>query len=102
MRLLLVRHGETAWNKDEVFRGRFDVELNGRGLEQARLTAGALSALELAAVYSSPLSRAYETARQIAGPHRLSVAIEPALTDIDYGTWQGMSHQQVKGAHYEI
>jgi broad specificity phosphatase PhoE len=96
MRLLLVRHGETAWNKDEVFRGRFDVELNGRGLEQARLTAGALSALELAAVYSSPLSRAYETARQIAGPHRLSVAIEPALTDIDYGTWQGMSHQQVK------
>jgi broad specificity phosphatase PhoE len=96
MRLFLVRHGETAWNKEEIFRGRFDVELNGHGLEQARLTAGALSALELAAVYSSPLSRAYETASEIAGPHGLSVAIEPALTDIDYGIWQGMSRQQVK------
>ncbi len=96
MRLFLVRHGETAWNKDEVFRGQFDVELNEYGLEQARLTAEALSGLELAAVYTSPLSRAYDTACQIAVPHGLAVVFEPALTDIDYGTWQGMSHQQVK------
>jgi broad specificity phosphatase PhoE len=102
MRLVLVRHGETAWNKDEVFRGRFDVELNERGLEQARLTARALGALELAAVYSSPLSRAYETARQIAGLHGLPVAIEPALTDIDYGIWQGLSHQQVKDQYPDV
>jgi len=102
MRLILVRHGETAWNKDEVFRGRFDVELNERGLEQARLTARALGALELAAVYSSPLSRAYETARQIAGRHELPVAVEPALTDIDYGILQGLSHQQVMSQYPEF
>jgi broad specificity phosphatase PhoE len=96
MRLFLIRHGETAWNKDEVFRGRFDVELNEHGLEQARLTADALRRLELSAVYSSPLSRAYDTARLIAEPHGLSVIIEPALADIDYGIWQGMSHHQVK------
>jgi broad specificity phosphatase PhoE len=96
MRLFLIRHGETAWNKDEVFRGRFDVELNEHGLEQARLTADALRRLELSAVYSSLLSRAYDTARLIAEPHGLSVIIEPALTDIDYGIWQGMSHHQVK------
>jgi broad specificity phosphatase PhoE len=101
MRLFLVRHGETAWNKDEVFRGRVDVELNEHGLEQGRLTAGALSRLELAAVYSSPLSRAHETARLIAEPHGLPVINEPALTDIDYGSWQGLSHQQVKEQYPE-
>jgi broad specificity phosphatase PhoE len=96
MRLFLVRHGETAWNKDEVFRGQIDVELNEHGWEQARRTADALRHLELAAVYSSPLSRAYDTARLIAEPHGLPVGIESALTDIDYGIWQGLSHQQVK------
>ena len=96
MRLFLVRHGETAWNKEEVFRGRVDVELNEHGLEQGRLTAGALRRLELAAVYSSPLGRAHETARLIAEPHGLPVIGEPDLTDLDFGSWQGLSHQQVK------
>jgi broad specificity phosphatase PhoE len=95
MRLFLIRHGETAWNKDEVFRGRFDVELNERGREQARLTAGVFSGLVIAAVYSSPLNRAYDTASEIARPHGLPVVIDPALTDIDFGSWQGLSHHQV-------
>jgi broad specificity phosphatase PhoE len=55
-----------------------------------------LRSLDISAVYSSPLSRAYDTARQIAEPHGFSVIIEPAMTDIDYGSWQGMSHHQVR------
>jgi len=102
MRLFLVRHGETAWNKDEVFRGQFDVELNEHGLEQARLTADALSRLDISAVYSSPLSRAYDTARQIAELHRLPVIHEPALIDINYGSWQGKSHDQVREQYPEV
>jgi broad specificity phosphatase PhoE len=96
MRLFLIRHGETSWNKDEFFRGRIDMELNDRGREQARRTAEALRGVKISAVYSSPLSRAYETAHQIAEPHGLPVIIEPDLIDIDYGSWQGRSHQHVR------
>lgn len=95
MRLFLVRHGETNWNRSEVFRGRVDVELNERGIDQARRTGTALKDIELAAVYTSPLSRACQTARSIALPHGLEVEIVEELTDIDFGSWQGLSHQEV-------
>jgi broad specificity phosphatase PhoE len=102
MRLFLVRHGETAWNKDEVFRGQIDVELNEHGRKQAQLAADALSRVELVAVYSSPLSRALDGARLIAKPHGLEVSIEPALTDLNYGSWQGVSHHDVKERFPEL
>ncbi len=102
MRLFLVRHGETCWNKDEIFRGRIDVKLNEHGLEQARLTAAALRDLAFSAIYASPLRRAAETARLIAEPHGLPVIIEPGLTDLDYGSWQGLSHEQVQEQQPEV
>lgn len=102
MRLFLVRHGETKWNREEVFRGKIDVELNERGREQARLTARALSGLKLAAVYASPLSRALETARIIAEPHGLDVGILEGLNDLDYGNWQGLSHTEVRERYPEL
>jgi len=102
VRLFLVRHGETCWNKDEIFRGQIDVKLNEHGLEQARLTAAALRALDLSAIYTSPLQRAAETARLIAEPHGLPVVIEPGLTDLDYGSWQGLSHEQVQREQPEL
>ncbi|HHW39760.1 MAG TPA: histidine phosphatase family protein [Syntrophomonadaceae bacterium] len=102
MRLFLVRHGETKWNREEVFRGQIDVELNERGREQARLTAQALAGLKLAAIYASPLSRAQETARIIAEPHGLPVGILEGLNDLDYGNWQGLSHQEVRERYPEL
>ncbi|MGB9791544.1 MAG: histidine phosphatase family protein [Thermacetogeniaceae bacterium] len=102
MRLFLVRHGETKWNREEVFRGQIDVELNERGREQARLTAEALSGLKLAAVYASPLSRAMETARIIAEPHGLDVGILEGLNDLDYGNWQGLSHVEVRERYPDL
>lgn len=102
MRLFLVRHGETKWNREEVFRGKIDVELNERGREQARLTAQALAGLKLAAVYASPLSRAQETARIIAGPHGLPVGIMEGLIDLDYGNWQGLSHLEVRERYPDL
>jgi broad specificity phosphatase PhoE len=100
--LLLVRHGETEWNVNEVFRGRIDVDLNRNGIKQAGLLAEYLKTAVIEAVYSSPLKRALGTARIIARPHRLEPRIEAGLTDFDYGAWQGISHGEVKDKYKEL
>ena len=100
--IILVRHGETEWNVEEVFRGRIDVELNQAGVEQAELLAEYLGGLKIDAVYSSPLKRALTTAEVIAGYHQLDVEIAPGLTDFDYGEWQGLPHQEVKEKYKEL
>ena len=56
--VILVRHGETEWNVEQIFRGRIDIELNETGVKQAELLAEYLSNLKIDAVYSSPLKRA--------------------------------------------
>jgi broad specificity phosphatase PhoE len=95
-RIILVRHGQTAWNRIERFRGRVDVPLNQTGIAQAEATARRLARQpKPAAVYSSPLSRAAVTAAKIAEPHGLTVQTHDGLIDIDYGQWQGRTPQQV-------
>ena len=96
VKVMLVRHGETDWNREEIFRGRMDVGLNGNGREQARALAEATRIFQIDAVYSSPLSRSLETARIIAQPHDLSVEIADGFVDFHYGDWQGLRHQEVK------
>ena len=96
-RIILVRHGETAWNKVERFRGRTDVPLNEVGISQAEATARRIEmAWKVTAVYSSPLSRATRTAEAIAGRLSLSVQVHAGLVDIDYGKWQGLSPDEVR------
>jgi len=100
--ILLVRHGETEWNADGIFRGRADVDLNEKGIVQAKLLGKYLSNSRLEAVYSSPLQRALLTAEVIAGKHSLDVWTEPALIDLDYGEWQGMSLTEVKKIYKDL
>ncbi|HEU4438315.1 MAG TPA: histidine phosphatase family protein, partial [Methylomirabilota bacterium] len=69
MRVLLIRHAETDWNRARRFQGRRDVPLSAAGREQAESAARLLAATPLAAVWSSPLARARETASLIAAPH---------------------------------
>lgn len=102
LEIILVRHGETDWNAAEVFRGRADVELNETGAQQAELLGEYLSGFEIDAVYSSPLKRALKTAEAIAGCHALKVNIAPGLIDIDFGEWQGLSHQEVRDKYREL
>jgi alpha-ribazole phosphatase len=94
--IILARHGETAWNVEEVFRGRIDVELNETGLKQAQLLGEYLRDTPIEAVYSSPLQRSVKTAESLAGHHRLEVKIAPGLADLDFGEWQGLPHHEVK------
>jgi len=100
--IILVRHGETAWNVREVFRGRIDIELNETGKKQAELLAEYLSETKIEAIYSSPLKRALKTAGTIARYHKLDVKVADGLIDFNYGEWQGLPHQEVKGKYSQL
>lgn len=95
--IYLVRHGQTAWNREEIFRGRADVPLNETGLRQAELAAEYFKGMEIHGVYSSFLSRAWETARKIAQPHNLSVEPLEGIIDLSFGDWEGHSHKEIQG-----
>ena len=96
MELILVRHGETDWNKGSVFRGHEDVKLNATGIAQADAVAEALKDRVFEAIYTSPLKRALVTARRIALPHEIQVRENDAFLDINYGVWQGLKESTVK------
>ncbi len=94
--IMLVRHGETDWNKEEIFRGQIDVPLNKTGIAQAKLLAEYLKDAQIEAIYSSPLQRALKTAETIANYHHVKVKTSNELTDFNYGEWQGLSQRAVK------
>ncbi len=94
--IYLVRHGQTAWNKEEVFRGRTDIPLDETGLKQAELVGQYFKEMEIHALYSSPLSRALQTAEAIARIGRLKVRQLEAITDMSFGSWEGHPHQEVR------
>ena len=92
--IILVRHGQTAWNKDERFRGRADLPLDETGIRQAKAASEKLADCEAPAIYSSPLQRTLMTAQPITDKLGLSIQSEDDLIDIDYGTWQGLSTEE--------
>ncbi|MGE5602070.1 MAG: histidine phosphatase family protein [Nitrososphaerales archaeon] len=95
-RFVLVRHGQTEWNRVERFRGRADVPLNDAGLMQAEATGRRVAEeWRLAAVYASPLGRAHVTAEAISLRCGLPVAPLAGVIDIDYGEWQGLTPDEV-------
>jgi probable phosphoglycerate mutase len=103
-RIILVRHGQTAWNVEsgERFRGRTDLPLDTTGLAQAHTLAERLANLPIAAVYSSPLKRAVETAQPTAQQLGLPVHLLPGIIDINYGDWQGLSHPEVAQVYPDL
>jgi len=94
--IYLVRHGQTAWNKEEIFRGRTDIPLDETGLRQAELAGEFFKDLEIEAIYSSPLSRAIQTAEKIAKFHSLKVQPLEGLVDMSFGKWEGHAHLEIK------
>ncbi len=102
MKIVLIRHGETKWNKEEVFRGRADIPLDETGIAQAEATGAALAHLRLRAVYSSPLARASKTAGAVARPHGLAVQLVDGLADIDCGAWEGLPVEEARRRYPEM
>jgi probable phosphoglycerate mutase len=94
--ILLARHGETDWNRENRFQGHADPPLNETGRAQAAELAAALADEPLAAVYSSPLRRAFETAQIAAAPHGLEPVSVDALREVDVGSWQGLTRAEIE------
>jgi broad specificity phosphatase PhoE len=92
----LIRHGQTAWNKEEIFRGRTDVPLDQTGLKQAELAGEYFKEMEIHGIYSSPLSRAWETAQKIAQFHNHKVQPLQGILDMSFGNWEGRAHQEIQ------
>jgi len=94
--IYLVRHGQTAWNKEEIFRGRTDIPLDETGLRQAELAGEYFKGMKIEGIYSSPLSRAFQTAEKIAKFHPLKVQPLNGLVDMSFGSWEGRPLQEVR------
>jgi broad specificity phosphatase PhoE len=101
-RIILVRHGQTPWNKDKIFRGSRDIPLNDTGREEARLAGEWLKGEVIHAAYCSPLSRARDTGEAIARHHGLQVTDLPGLTDLCYGDWEGLALSEVKVKYADL
>ena len=94
--IYLVRHGQTAWNKEEIFRGRTDIPLDETGLKQAELVGQYFKGMEIQVIYSSSLSRAWQTAQKVAQFHHLKVQPLDGIIDMSFGKWEGRPHQEIR------
>jgi len=87
---LLIRHGESTWNREHRIQGQLDPPLSELGRKQAELVANRLASKRPQAVYSSDLKRALETAAPIAEAIGVPVQTLPALREIFLGEWEGL------------
>lgn len=95
MKLILVRHGETIWNREGRVQGFSDIDLSDAGVDQARQLALSLKDATISAIYSSPLVRAQNTARIINEFHHAPVYMEPGLMEMDQGDFEGLTFQEL-------
>ena len=95
LRLLLLRHAETDWNRERRYQGWTDTSLSAAGHAQAEAAARLLSGSRLGAVWASPLRRARDTAAAIAAPHGLEVQTDPAFREMGFGPWEGLTVSEV-------
>jgi broad specificity phosphatase PhoE len=98
-RLLVIRHGQSLWNQAGRIQGQQDIDLSPLGLRQAETLGERLKDAGLAAVYASPLKRAFQTAEAVAARQGLEVRFDPDLAEIHHGAWEGMTESDV-ASHY--
>ncbi len=102
-RIVLVRHGRTAWNRKVRFRGQTDVALDAFGLRQAEATGRYIaSRWPIVAVYASRMSRAMRTAEAIARAHGLTAEPLAGLLDVNFGAWQGLTPDEVSQRYPDL
>ena len=94
--MLLVRHGETDYNRNNIIQGTRDVPLNEIGRKQALDLSDRLGGIHIHAAYSSCLQRAYETAQIVTKPHELTVKQYAELNEMDFGNFEGRLYKDVK------
>ncbi len=96
MNIFIVRHGETEWNKEEIFRGTKDIPLNEIGREQAERAGHYFIDKGIESIFASPLLRARETAEAIGRSTKKPVQTVDGLTDMHFGEWEGRTVKDVE------
>ena len=99
--LLLVRHGETAWNAEHRWQGHHETPLNAKGRAEAQALGARIGLERPAALYSSDLPRARETAEEIAQRSGLEPVFDPRWREVDVGEWLGLVPEEVQARHPE-
>jgi len=94
-RVILIRHGQTVWNKGDRFRGQIDLDLDDVGLRQAQAIASHVSYWPVSHLFSSPLKRAWQTAQAVGDLMGLETQQFDGFNDINYGQWQGRTPDEV-------
>ena len=89
MKLYLVRHGETDWNKQKRIQGQVDIPLNAFGRSLAKKTAEGLKSIPFDVCYSSPLGRAEETARLILNERDVPIITDNRIMEMAFGEYEG-------------
>ncbi|MFP4693590.1 MAG: histidine phosphatase family protein [Halothece sp.] len=103
LRLLLVRHGETDWNKESRFQGKMDIPLNENGREQGRKAADFLKDTSLDFAVSSPMLRPKETAELILAHHSgIELELKENLLEISHGNWEGKLKPEIQKEYPEL
>ena len=101
-KLILVRHGESVWNSERRIQGSLDPELSPRGRRQTDLLVSHLRphlTPGVAAIVTSPLRRAAQTADQIAAAYRIPAVREPDLREMSLGRWEGKTVAEIQAAY---
>lgn len=94
--IVLIRHGETAWNAERRLQGHIDIALNDEGERQAEALAGALADERFDAIFASDLKRAHQTAEAVARQHGLDVINDGALRERCYGGFEGLLYAEIE------
>lgn len=102
MQLILIRHGETLWNKEGRIQGTSDIELSEAGVEQARRLALSLKDTDIGAIHASPLKRAFRTAEIINSFHGKVIDVHAGLMEMDQGDFEGMSFKELMACEREF
>jgi broad specificity phosphatase PhoE len=102
MNLLLVRHGETTWNREGRYQGRTDVPLSPSGEAQARALGKRLAGLPIAFAIASPLARTRGTAEAILGDRGVTLEASDGLIEISHGRWEGQLASDIEISHAEM
>ncbi|MCR4734147.1 MAG: histidine phosphatase family protein [Treponema sp.] len=94
MELYLVRHGKTDWNEQKRLQGNIDIHLNQAGKDSARELGKKLKDIEFDKIYSSPLSRALETAQLICASRNIPIITDERLREISFGEYEGITYEE--------
>ena len=102
MNILLVRHGETAWNREGRYQGRTDIPLSADGERQVRALGERLAGIPIDVAVASPLTRARKTAEAILAGRGTALDLDDRIVEISHGRWEGQLASDIELSHAEM